>query len=57
MSNYYSLIIQERVFSSLYLECPPNREILKTLLIIAIYHDRAVRSSSYLLTLELLELK
>jgi hypothetical protein len=31
LNNYSSLIIQENVFSNLCLECPPNREILKTL--------------------------
>jgi len=54
INNNYSLNIQEHVFSNLYLEYVIIREILKTLLKIAIYYDRAVRSTSYLLMLEML---
>jgi len=54
MNNYSSLMIHVRVFSNVYLECHPNREILKTVPKIAMYWGRAERSFPYLLMLEML---
>ena len=50
MNNYSKIII----FSNLYLDCPPNTEILKTPPKIATRYDRAVRSFSCLLMLQVL---
>jgi len=52
--SYFILIINDRVFSNLYVQCLPHRGSLQAIIKAATYYDRAVWSFLYLVILQML---